>query len=254
MELTVLGSGTAAPHPKRSSAGFWLATNGGTIALDLSSTALHRMAQERLDWANLDAIWISHFHTDHCAGLSPFLFATHAANETKARTKPLRIFGASGLRRVIEHLDIASKHKLLEQPFPLEIVEIAELGTFQICDGVEAVAHSTPHTPDSYAIHLREGETTLVYTSDTGFDETLATFARHVDLLVIESSFVKDKSIQKHLELAEAIHLIRRAEPKLAMLTHFYAEWDDVDFATEVRRLDPRVEVIEAVDGLNVKI
>lgn len=254
MELTVLGSGTAVPHPRRSSAGFWLETNGGTVTLDLSASALQRMAQEGLDWPNLDAIWISHFHTDHCAGLSPFLFATHGAPQARERRKPLRIFGAPGLKRLIEHLDIASGHKLLEQPFPLEIIEIATLETFEILENVEAVAHSTPHTPDSHAIHIRDGEATMVYTSDTGFDETLATFARRVDLFVIESSFVKDKSIEKHLELPEALHIIRRAEPKKAMLTHFYGEWDDVDFAAEVRRLDPKSDVIEAYDGLRIRI
>jgi hypothetical protein len=34
------------------------------------------------------------------------------------------------------------------------------------------------------------------------------------------------------------------------MLTHFYAEWDDIDFGPEVAALDPKCEVIEAVDGL----
>ena len=254
MELTVLGSGTAVPHPLRSSAGFWLETPSGTLLLDIAASVPHRMAQERLDWPNLDAIWISHFHIDHCAGIAPFLFATRGAPETSKRVKPLRIFGAAGLRDLIKAFDDIAKGKLLDQPFPLEIIEIEPLQKFQILDGVEAVACVTPHTPDSHALHLREGETTLVYTADTGFDETLSTFARRVDLLVIESSFVKDKSTDKHLELAEAIQLIRRAEPKRAMLTHFYAEWDEVNFAEEVHKLSPGCEVIEAVDGIRINI
>ena len=48
--------------------------------------------------------------------------------------------------------------------------------------------------------------------------------------------------------------MIRRAEPKRAMLTHFYKEWDDVDFEKEVRRLDPGCEVLQAVDGLRAVI
>ena len=35
--------------------------------LDFSASAIHRIAQENLDWANLDAIWISHFHLDQIA-------------------------------------------------------------------------------------------------------------------------------------------------------------------------------------------
>ena len=34
------------------------------------------------------------------------------------------------------------------------------------------------------------------------------------------------------------------------MLTHFYPEWDDVDFERAVSEFDPLCEVIEAKDGL----
>ncbi|PYS99834.1 MAG: hypothetical protein DMF63_10080 [Acidobacteria bacterium] len=254
MELTVIGSGTAVPHPLRSSSGYWLQTANGKLLLDFSASALHRMAEENLEWWDLDAIWISHFHLDHCAGIAPFLFASIAAPIIRDRKKPLKFFGAPGLRRLMECFDDAGNGKLLNQHFPIEIIEIDELNSFEIVEGVEAVAHSTPHTPDSHAIHLREKDSTLVFSSDTGFDETLATFARQVDLLILETSFVRDKPIEKHLELSEAIHLIRRAEPKRAMLTHFYKEWDDVDFEKEVRRLDPGCEVLRAVDGLRAVI
>ena len=73
-------------------------------------------------------------------------------------------------------------------------------------------------------------------------------------LFVLECSFVKNKPVEKHLELAEAIHLIRYAEPKKAMLTHFYPEWDEVDFQEEVEKFLPNIEIIEAKDGLRVEI
>jgi len=252
MELTVLGSGTAIPHPQRRSSGYWLQTANGKLLLDLSASAFHRMAEGNLAWWDIDSIWISHFHLDHCAGIAPLLFATRIAPATKNRKKPLKFFGAPGLCSLIGHFDNAGNNKLLDQPFPVEIIEIESLETFEIVEGVEAVAHSTPHTPDSHALHLREKDSTLVFSSDTGFDETLATFARRVDLFIAEASFFKEKVTDKHLNLEEAIHLIRRAEPKRAMLTHFYAEWDDLDFEKEVGLLKPGCEVLQAVDGLKV--
>jgi len=38
------------------------------------------------------------------------------------------------------------------------------------------------------------------------------------------------------------------------MLTHFYPEWDEVDFETEVAEFEPMCEVIEATDGLQIEL
>ena len=223
------------------------------MLLDCSASVPLRMAQENLDWPNLDAIWVSHFHLDHCGGLAPFLAGTKHAAAPKNREKPLRIFGAKGLIELISRLDAVNNYRLLEQPFPVEIIEIDELEKFDILSGVEAVAMSTPHTDESHAIHLRDQDgQTLVYSADTGFSKTLATFAKKVDLFILECAFLKDKPVEKHLELAEAMYLIRKAAPKQAILTHFYPEWDDVDFAREVGKFKPMCKIIEAVDGLRI--
>ncbi len=213
------------------------------------------MAQENLDWANLDSIWISHFHLDHCGGLAPFLFGTKYADQTQNRKKPLRIFGAKGLKNLINAFDKANDYDLLEQPFPIEIIEVEPLEKFEILPQIEAVALDTPHTPESMAIHIRDANNkTFVYTSDTGFDKSLGTFAGDADLLVMECSFFKNKPIKTHLELSEAMFLIRYAKPKRAVLTHFYADWKDRDFQQEVANFSPQCKVIEAVDGLRLEI
>ncbi len=244
MKFIVLGSGSSVPHPLRSASAYWVETNGGSILLDCSASAIQRMAEEMLDWANLDAIWISHFHLDHCGGLFPFLFATKYAPETRERTKPLGIFGPRGLKKLIRQIDGANNYRLFAQPFPVEVVEVDPLFDFEFFPGVSGVAFDTPHTPESLAILIRENEKTLVFSSDTGFTKALANFAREVDLFVLECSFVKEKPVESHLELEEAKYLIRKAHPKRAMLTHFYPEWDGVDFQEVVGD-----EILEAKDS-----
>lgn len=255
MKLVVLGSGSTAPHAKRSSSGYWLETIGGTLLLDCSASIGSRMAANQLDWPNLDAIWISHFHLDHCGGLAPLLAGTKHSSEMKERRKPLKIFGPAGLKGLIGRFSDVNNYRLLEQPFPVEVIEVEEQHPFEILPGVEAVALKTPHTDESHAIHIRDtDEKTLVYSADTGFSEIVGAFANRVDLFILECTFVRDKPVKKHLELAEAMFLIRKGHPKRAMLTHFYPEWDDVDFDKEVAKFEPMCEVIEAKDGLVVEI
>jgi ribonuclease BN (tRNA processing enzyme) len=254
MRLTVLGSGTSVPHPRRSSSAHWVETRAGTLLLDLSGPAVHRMAEESLDWASLDAVWISHFHLDHIGGLAPFLFGTKYAPQTRDRRKPLTVFGPRGIERLLRRFDEAGDYKLFEQPFPVEFRELAPRTEFELLPGLTGRTFSTPHTSESLALRLTDADgAALVYTSDTGFTEALAGFARATDLFLMECSFFRSKPVKTHLELEDAMKLARLAAPRRCMLTHLYPEWDGVNIAAEAKRLWDG-ETIEAHDGLRLNV
>ena len=254
MILTILGSGTSVPHPERASSAHWVQTPGGSLLLDMSAAAPHRMAEERLDWVNLDAIWISHFHLDHVGGVAPFLFGTKYAPQTQSRRKPLTIFGPHGLEHLLRRFDEANDYKLFKQPFPIEIREVGPDAEFEILPGIKARTLATPHTPESLALRITDGaEVSIVYTSDMGYSEALAAFALNADLLLMECSFFKNKPVEKHLELREAMRLAELAHAKRVVLAHLYPDWDGIDLAAEAGKLWEG-ETIEARDGLRVEV
>lgn len=254
MKLVVLGSGTSVPHASRAASGYWLETESGQALLDISADAPHRMAQEQLDWARLDAIWISHFHLDHFGGLPSFLFGTRWAPQTQQRTEPLHIYGPVGFIKIIEAVDQANGYRLLEQPFPLKLEEVEPGNEFELLPGLKSVTFATPHTRESLAIRLQDKYgRVLVYTSDTGYSAELAQFAKDVDILLMECSFRKNKPMNTHLELVDAMQLARECQPRRVVLTHLYAEWDGIDLASEARK-HWSGETIAAFDGLRLEL
>ncbi|GIU81640.1 MAG: MBL fold metallo-hydrolase [Acidobacteria bacterium] len=255
MKFIVLGSGCSVPHSKRTSSAYWVEAQKTKILLDCSASSISRMAQENLDWHDLDSIWISHFHLDHFGGIMPFLFGTKWAPQTQGRKKQLRIFGPQGLEKKLRDFDSAGEYDLFNQPFPLEIIEIEPLKEFEISEQLKAVAFKTPHTQESLAISLCDSSgKRIVFTSDTGFDNALGDFAHGADLFVLECSFLQNKPVELHLELRESMFLIRYAKPKKALLTHFYPEWDSVDFEGEIDKFSPPCQVIEAKDSLRLEV
>jgi ribonuclease BN (tRNA processing enzyme) len=220
------------------------------MLLDVSADAAHRASQEKLDWAELDAIWVSHFHLDHMGGLAPFLFGLKWAPQTQSRRKPLIVFGPEGLKRILEAVDHSNNYGFLNQPFPLELFEVKPNAGFVPLPGLSARTFSTPHTDESMAIRLtEENGTSIVYSSDTGFSDHLVEFSRDADVLLLECSFRANKPVEKHLQLSDAMTIAKTARPGKLVLTHLYPEWDGIDVAAEAKALWSG-QTIEAHDGL----
>jgi len=254
MKLTVLGSGTSIPHPRRASPGFWLDTGDRKVLLDIGPDTPHRAAEESLDWHDLDAIWVSHFHFDHFGGLPPFLFSLRWAPQTTNRTKPLRLAGPNGLRNLLQTINDGNNYRLFTQNFPVEVIEVKPDEGFELVPGLMAQTMKTPHTKESLALQLTHSAgKRLVYTSDTGFTEELGIFVKKADVLLMECSFRRNKPLQTHLELTEAMTLAKECDPGKLVLTHLYPEWDAFDVVVESSKLW-QGDVIEANDGLVVMI
>jgi len=225
------------------------------MLLDCSADAMHRMAEENLDWPNLDAIWISHLHLDHCGGLASLLFGMKHSPQTQKRKKPLRIFSCAGVERLLKATDESNGYGLFKLPFPLEIQEFANTGQeFTPFAGIRCETFKTPHTRESLAIRLTNSDNKIVvYSADTGVSDELATFARGADLFILECSFYQAKPVETHLNLVEAIGIAQIAEPRRLLLTHLYPEWDELNLEVKAREIWPG-ETLAASDGLRIEV
>ena len=65
MRLTTIGSGTAAPHPRRAQSGALIEVGTVRLLVDCGSAVVTRMAELGIRWQDITHVANTHFHADH---------------------------------------------------------------------------------------------------------------------------------------------------------------------------------------------
>lgn len=257
MRLTVVGSGTAAPHPTRVAAGHLVELDGARVLFDCGNGVVHRLAALGIEWAQITHVAITHYHNDHTGDL-PALIAAFRWGQLPPRTDPLVLIGPAGFRGWLEELARPVGSWLLDpETYEVRVVEcpVGRGGENVAIVGPAAQLTSlpVPHTPESVAYSLSSARARFVYTGDTPYDETLAEWAAECDVLLTECSLPAALGIPGHLTPDSAGALAARVRPGRLVLTHFYppVEHDDIVSLVQQRWAGP---VTLAQDGTVVVI
>lgn len=237
LEVTVLGSGTCVPSRERSSCALLVRSAGRSVLLDAGPGTLRRLAEAGAAIDDLTAVLFSHLHPDHTADLVPLLFATKYDPEGR-RTDPLLLVGGRGFADFYARLKGAYGEWIDPGRGRLDIREVAVKGPDALrIPGIEVRTAPTVHTPQSVAFRLQgPAGTSIVYSGDTDWAETLVQLAEGADLLVCEAAFPEGRKVEGHLTPALAGRIAARAGVRRLMLTHFYPACDAVDIAAQCRR------------------
>lgn len=249
MKLHILGSGTCVPNIRRSSSGYALELSKSTVLLDCGSGTTWKLGMVGVDYLTVDHIFITHFHPDHTADLIPFLFATKYPHPKKRREKPLVIWGPKGFTEFYSSLKIAFHDWIA--PDELTVKEINE-EPLRLDDFV-LIARNTFHTENSVAYRIESDGKSIVYSGDTGYTESLIELAKDTDLLLIECSFPDELKFECHLTPSEAGKIASASKAKKIILTHLYADCDEIDIISQVRKYVD-VDVILAEDLMEIHI
>jgi ribonuclease BN (tRNA processing enzyme) len=248
MRLTVLGSGTAVPVPDRFPAGYLLEHRDSKVMVDCGPGTLRRLAQAGVSPNELDAVLLTHYHTDHCADLAALLFALRSPQ--LARSSPLQVYGAPGLERLVEKLTLAWPW-LEPKGYQLQLVEWLP-GTRTVA-GFEVTAIPIRHTAQSLGYRVCTSEGVVALSGDADTCEELVDLARDADVFVCDAAAPDDAKIEGHLTPGLAAAYAQRGGARSLVLTHFYPACDGVDLVAQARaRFDG--EVIAAEDLMQLTV
>lgn len=241
--ITITPLGTVSPYCKgdMNCPGFLIEYQNQKILLDCGN-GITRLLKFPNDLNNLH-IFISHYHFDHFGDLGPLQYASYVYHNLGILKQKIKVYLPEKDYKNIK------KTILLNSESYCQYIDINETISYNIDSINISFYNNNSHTIDSYLIKIKTPDFTIVYTSDIGntnFDK-LIEFCKNADLLICESSFIKEhnSNSKTHLTAYEAGMLAKLANVKQLLLTHFYPETDKILYQTEAKEQFANIEIAE---------
>jgi ribonuclease BN (tRNA processing enzyme) len=223
LTVTFAGSGDAFGSGGRYQACIHLRPAAGSpVLLDCGATSLTALKRLGLDPGETAAVFISHLHGDHFAGL-PFLILD---GQFSRRTAPLAVVGPPGTgRRLADTMEcLFPGSSTAARRFDVTVTELAP-GASVTTGGATARAWAADHPSGAPALILRltMAHRTIAYTGDTAWTRAIAAAAADADLLIAEA-YYRDKDIPYHLRLADLDAHHDQITARRVIITHMSAD------------------------------
>lgn len=233
MRVTTVGTGTAAPHPRRAQAGTLIDVGDVRILVDCGSAVVTRMAELGIDWPGITHVAFTHFHADHTSDIATLIYGWRYGL-LPPRSAPVELIGPVGLVARLLAMKEAFGEGLLDAPPPISITELPPETDHVLSEGVVLRALKVPHTDESVAYSVSGRGRRVVVSGDTGFDPGLAAWATGCDVLLCECSLPDSMALPVHLTPRQCGAVAAIARPELLVLTHFYPPVEAEDIGAQV--------------------
>ena len=268
MATTVTLTGTGGPPitPGRAGAGVFVKYNDVVVQFDAGRATSNRLIEAGLRLADLDAVFITHIHSDHVFGLAELVLSRWIETQFDEVATPLSIFAPSGgaarfVKRMLEPYDedihlrrehMGSREVVLDaQEFPASFTPVEVWASPDRAVVVESVAVHHEPVPDAVAYKVTTPDGSVVISGDTRVCQEVEDFSRHANVLVHEAfrraplAFIIEhipriKSIlDYHADSIPLGAMAQRAQVNTLMLTHLgpppQNEVDEQGFSDDVK-------------------
>ncbi|GAB7182969.1 MBL fold metallo-hydrolase [Kitasatospora sp. Ki12] len=182
LRLAVLGSATPYPSADNPCSGYLVSGGGARVWVDAGTGTLGPLQRHvRLD--ELDAIWISHLHADHCADLLTAYYGALYADLRLAA--PIPLYAPPGTAdRLADFLTNTARRSPVESAFA--VAELTDGHRVEV-GPLTLTSRSVEHGMPAFALRVAAGGRSLVYSGDTAPCPALTELARDCDLLLCEA-------------------------------------------------------------------
>jgi ribonuclease BN (tRNA processing enzyme) len=213
IELLFLGSGNAFA-PGRAYGSFLV---DDRILFEATPTTLPVIKELNIPLENIEHIFISHFHGDHCFGLHFILLDHYFITKRK---KPLTIIGPKGLKKLSYTLiDLAfpGTRKRYSRNFPVEILEVSPGKEYSLKNLNFKVFKMSHGKTSNLGFSLTYKKKRLAYSGDTGLSASLLELLQGANIAVLEMTSIDD-DYPYHLNQENILEIRKQLPPETPLI------------------------------------
>ena len=240
LRVTLLGTGSPQPRMDRFGPSILVEAGEKKLIFVCGRGVTQRIEQIRIPFTEIDALFLTHLHSDHIVGI-PDLWLTGWA---RGRKIPLQVWGPAGTKEMMFHLKEAFQFDIqirqLDDRLPARGVDVLakdiEQGVVYENAGIKVTAFAVDHGQVKPALGYRidfAGHS-VVLSGDTRYSENLLHFSQGTDVLIhevidpeafrAENPSVSEERFRviagHHTTAEQAGTIFSRVKPKLAVYSH----------------------------------
>jgi ribonuclease Z len=251
--IVTLGTGTPRPLPDVMGPATAVVVGKRVFLFDAGSGVERRLAAANLPVNGVNALFLTHLHSDHILGLSDLVFTSWIFG----RNQPFPVYGPAGTKAMLEHLyeafavDIKARETDygVAGGYRVDAREIAP-GVVYDSGGVRVTAFLVEHGRlQAFGYRIDTPTRSIVISGDTRPSETLIKMATGVDVLiheVIPAGQVQLGNrpnvdwakyiVEHHTTSIQLGELAARAHPKLLIVSHNTRRESSAQLLANIRR------------------
>ncbi len=239
--VTLLGTGTPNLSIERFGPSTLVAAGTQKLLFDVGRGATIRLAQAGVPLRDVNAVFLTHLHSDHVNGLSDLWLTGWLPPAFGRRISAFRIYGPTGTRDMMSHLEQAHqadiRMRMADEHLPasgiaIDATDVAD-GIVYERDGVRVTTFDVDHgeliKPSlGYRVDFRGRS--VVLSGDTRVSTNLIAHAKGADVIIHEVMAVTDEALSQseaarlvmahHTSPEQAGRVFSEIKPRLAVYSH----------------------------------
>ena len=217
MELTLLGTGCPKVDFKRFGPSNLVSTNKTKILIDCGSGVTQRLDQIKVSSADIDALFLTHLHSDHVVDIYQLIISSWHSY----RIKPWVVYGPKGTKKFIKKImDAWKEERLLRikyearssiEAFNIIIKEFKNSGKVKIKD-LNIQYFEVDHKPVkfAYGFNFFHKNKKLTISGDTRPCENIMKYGQNSDVLLHEVFIDGEIKKLNKMRTKQTLHNVRK--------------------------------------------